>query len=166
MVGGDEDDEDGGGGDDADGGGEDEDGDEDDEEDEWCNFFNELQGPNVFRKQGKLAPRFIGPFKIFERADEISYRLELPRELAGINNTFHVSYLCKCLADDSAWVPLDEITLNDKLEYVEEPIVILDEKAKEMRDKRVRSFKLKWWHRKGSEFTWETEEFLMKYLPS
>ncbi|XP_071694745.1 uncharacterized protein [Rutidosis leptorrhynchoides] len=106
-----------------------------------------------FQKRGKFAPWIIGPFKVLARVGEVSYRLELPEELARIHKTFHVSYLCKCLADDSMWVPLNEVTLNNKLEYVEEPITILDEKVKVIRNKRIRTYKVQWRHRKGSECT-------------
>ncbi|KAD0046736.1 hypothetical protein E3N88_44875 [Mikania micrantha] len=61
-----------------------------------------------FRKRGKLSPRFIGPFKIIAQIGEDAYGLELPEELSGIHNTFHVSYLRKCLADESAYVPMED----------------------------------------------------------
>ncbi|XP_071727896.1 uncharacterized protein [Rutidosis leptorrhynchoides] len=123
-------------------------------------------GKIQFRKRGKLAHRFIGPLKILTRGGEVAYRLELPKELAGIHNTFHVSHLHKCLADNSTWAPLDEISLNKKLEYIEEPMEILDEKGKILRNKEVRTYKVKWRHRKGSKFTWEPGEFVLVYLPA
>ncbi|KAD7477209.1 hypothetical protein E3N88_00345 [Mikania micrantha] len=73
------------------------------------------KGVILSRKRGKLSPRFIGPFKIIARVGEVAYRLELPEELSGIHNTFHVSYLRKCLADESACVPLEDIEIDDKL---------------------------------------------------
>nr|GEW76318.1 reverse transcriptase domain-containing protein [Tanacetum cinerariifolium] len=72
-----------------------------------------------FRKRGKLSPRFIRPFKILERIDPMAYKLELPRELQGIHNTFHVSNLKKCLSDESLIIPLDEVQLDDKLHFNE-----------------------------------------------
>nr|GFB26549.1 putative reverse transcriptase domain-containing protein [Tanacetum cinerariifolium] len=62
-----------------------------------------------FRKHRKLSPRFIGPFKILERVGLVAYKLELPRELQGIHNTFHVSNLKKCLLDESLIISLDEM---------------------------------------------------------
>ncbi|KAD6119078.1 hypothetical protein E3N88_10349 [Mikania micrantha] len=118
-----------------------------------------------FRKRGKLSPRFIGPFKIIARIGEVAYRLELPEELSGIHNTFHVSYLRKCLADESAYVPLEDIEIDDKLNYVEKPVAILDRKVKQLRNKSLSQVKVQWKNRTGSEITWESENEMRKYYP-
>ncbi|KAC9949399.1 hypothetical protein E3N88_45037 [Mikania micrantha] len=118
-----------------------------------------------FRKRGKLSPRFIGPFKIIARVGEVAYRLELPEELSGIHNTFHVSYLRKCLADESAYVPLEDIEIDDKLNYVEKPVAILDRKVKQLRNKSLNQVKVQWKNRTGSEITWESENEMRKYYP-
>nr|GEU83159.1 hypothetical protein [Tanacetum cinerariifolium] len=62
-----------------------------------------------FKKKGKLAPRFVGPFEITERIGPVAYRLRLPGELNDVHDTFHVSNLKKCLADQTLHVPLEEI---------------------------------------------------------
>ncbi|KAK1415113.1 hypothetical protein QVD17_30884 [Tagetes erecta] len=118
-----------------------------------------------FRKRGKLSPRFIGPFKIIDRVGKVAYRLELPEELNGIHNTFHVSYLRKCLADETACVPLNDIEVNEKLNYVEKPVAILDHKVKQLRNKEINQVKVQWKHRRGSDTTWESEEEMKKYYP-
>ncbi|KAD5961457.1 hypothetical protein E3N88_12930 [Mikania micrantha] len=69
------------------------------------------------------------------RIGDVAYRLELPKELNGIQDTFHVSYLRKCLADESAYVPLEDLEIDDKLNYVEKPVAILDRKVKHLRNK-------------------------------
>ncbi|GJX49981.1 hypothetical protein Tco_0276826, partial [Tanacetum coccineum] len=65
-----------------------------------------------FRKKGKLAPRYVGPFEILERISLVAYRLRLPEELNNVHDTFHVSNLKKFLADANLYVPLDEIKVN------------------------------------------------------
>ncbi|XP_071695036.1 uncharacterized protein [Rutidosis leptorrhynchoides] len=106
------------------------------------------------KSYGDKRRRAIEFHEVLARIGEFAYRIELTEELEGIHKTFHVSYLRKCLADDSMWVPLNEITLNNNQEYVGEPIAILDEKVKEIRNKRIRIYKVQWRHRKGSECTW------------
>ncbi|GJX11151.1 retrotransposon protein, putative, ty3-gypsy subclass [Tanacetum coccineum] len=82
------------------------------------------KGVVCFGKKGKLAPRFVGPFEIIEKVGPVAYRLELHEELNGVHDTFHVSNLKKCLADPTLKVPLDEIQVDAKLNFVEEPAEI------------------------------------------
>nr|GEU88468.1 putative reverse transcriptase domain-containing protein [Tanacetum cinerariifolium] len=65
-----------------------------------------------FGERGKLSPRFIRTFKILERIGPVAYKLELPRELQGIHNTFHISNLKKCLSDESLSILLDKVRWN------------------------------------------------------
>nr|GEY38034.1 hypothetical protein [Tanacetum cinerariifolium] len=71
-----------------------------------------------FGKNGKLAPRFVGPFEIVEKVGPMAYRLYLPEELNGVHETFHVSNLKKCLVDPTLQVPLDEIQVDAKLNFM------------------------------------------------
>nr|GEW67498.1 putative reverse transcriptase domain-containing protein [Tanacetum cinerariifolium] len=79
-----------------------------------------------FGKEGKLNLRYIGPFKILKRIGPVAYKLELPEELSNVHNTFHVSNLKKCLSDESLIIPMKELKLGDKLNFVEEPVEIMD----------------------------------------
>nr|GEV40157.1 hypothetical protein [Tanacetum cinerariifolium] len=85
----------------------------------------------------KLSPRFIGPFKILERIGPVAYKLELPRELQGIHNTFHVLNLKKCLSDESLIIPLDEVQLDDKIHFIKEPAEIMDREVKRLKQSRI-----------------------------
>nr|GEV74995.1 putative reverse transcriptase domain-containing protein [Tanacetum cinerariifolium] len=96
-----------------------------------------------FKKKGKLAPRFIGPFKITERIDHVAYRLRLPEELNGVHDTFHVSNLKKCLADLTLQIPLDEIRVDAKLNFVEEPVKILEREFKKLKRSRISIVKVR-----------------------
>ncbi|KAD6453660.1 hypothetical protein E3N88_08366 [Mikania micrantha] len=118
-----------------------------------------------FRKRGKLSPRFIGPFRVIARIGNVAYRLELPEELSGIHDTFHVSYLRKCLANESAYVPLEDLEIDDKLNYVEKPVAILDRKVKQLRNKSLNQVKVQWKNKRGSVATWESEDEMRKFYP-
>ncbi|GJY75593.1 putative reverse transcriptase domain-containing protein [Tanacetum coccineum] len=122
------------------------------------------KGVISFGKRGKLSPCYIGPFKILARVGPVAYTLELPEELQGIHSTFHVSNLKKCLADENLIIPLDEIQLNDKLHFIEEPMEIVDREAKQLKQSRIPIVKVCWNSRRGPEFTWEREDqFRDKY---
>nr|GEW04139.1 hypothetical protein [Tanacetum cinerariifolium] len=90
-----------------------------------------------FRKRGKLNPWYIGPFKILDRVGPVAYKLELPEELSNIHSTFYVSNLKKCLYDESLVISMKELWLDDKLNFVEEPIDIMDREVKQLRQNRI-----------------------------
>ncbi|GKA95124.1 hypothetical protein Tco_0817162 [Tanacetum coccineum] len=91
------------------------------------------KGTVRFRKKGKLAPRYVGPFEVLKRIGSIAYRLRLPQELNGVHDTFHVSNLKKCLADANLHVPLDEIKIDKIFCFVEEPVEIMDHEVKSLK---------------------------------
>nr|GEV88821.1 putative reverse transcriptase domain-containing protein [Tanacetum cinerariifolium] len=84
------------------------------------------KGVIQFGKQGILYPRYIGPFKILKRIGPVAYKLKLPAELSNVHSTFHVSNLKKCLSDESLVIPMKELRLDDKLNFVEEPVEVMD----------------------------------------
>ncbi|GKB38012.1 hypothetical protein Tco_0882954, partial [Tanacetum coccineum] len=90
-----------------------------------------------FGKKGKLAPRFVGPFEIIEKVGPVAYRLNLSGELDGAHDTFHVSNLKKCLADPTLQVPLYEIRVDAKLNFVEEPMDIVEKEFKKLKRSRI-----------------------------
>ncbi|GJS67572.1 putative reverse transcriptase domain-containing protein [Tanacetum coccineum] len=118
-----------------------------------------------FGKRGKLNPRYIGPFKIIAKVGTIAYRLELPEQLSKVHSTFHVLNLKKCMSDNPLAIPLDEIQVDDKLHFIEEPIEIIDCEVKRLKQSHIPVVKVRWNSRRGPEFTWEHEDQMQKKYP-
>ncbi|GJV36333.1 putative reverse transcriptase domain-containing protein [Tanacetum coccineum] len=106
-----------------------------------------------FGKRGKLNPRYIRPFKILERIGPGVYKLELPEELSNVHSTFHVSNLKKCLSDESLVIPMKELRLDDKLNFVKKPVEIMDREVKQLKQSRIPIVKVRWNSKRGPEFT-------------
>ncbi|GJT59296.1 putative reverse transcriptase domain-containing protein [Tanacetum coccineum] len=118
-----------------------------------------------FRKKGKLAPRYVGPFEILERICLVAYRLRLPEELSSVHDTFHVSNLKKCLTDANLHVPLDEMKIDKTLRFVEEPVEIMDREVKSLKRSKIPIVKVCWNSKRGTEFTWEREDHMKAKYP-
>ncbi|GJT78402.1 putative reverse transcriptase domain-containing protein [Tanacetum coccineum] len=95
----------------------------------------------------------------------VAYKLELPEELSSIHNTFHISNLKKCLSDESLIIPMKELQLDDKLNFVEEPVEIMDHEIKQLKRSRIPIIKVRWNSKRGPEFTWEREDEIRAKYP-
>ncbi|GJZ28189.1 hypothetical protein Tco_0572836 [Tanacetum coccineum] len=118
-----------------------------------------------FGKRGKLIPRYLGPFKVLGKVGEVAYKLEIPEELGRVHNIFHVSNLKKCYVEEPLAVPLDGLHFDDKLQFVEEPVGIIDREVKRLKRSRITLIKVRWNSKRGPEFTWEREDQLKKKYP-
>ncbi|GJW23406.1 putative reverse transcriptase domain-containing protein [Tanacetum coccineum] len=94
-----------------------------------------------FKKRGKLNPQYIRPFKILERIGP------------------------KCLSDESHVIPMKELRLDDKLNFVEEPVEIMDREVKQLKQSRIPIIKVRWNSKRGPEFTWEREDQICAKYP-
>ncbi|GKE13706.1 hypothetical protein Tco_1421283, partial [Tanacetum coccineum] len=103
-------------------------------------------------------------FEIIEKVGLVAYMLDLLEELDSVHDTFHVLNLKKCLADSTLQVPLDEIQVDAKLNFVEDPVEILEREFKKLKQSRISIVKVRWNSKRGPEFTWEREDQMkLKY---
>jgi hypothetical protein len=124
-----------------------------------------MRGLRRFKIRGKLAPRYIGPFKILEQRGEVAYQLELPPQLSDVHDVFHVSQLRKCLRVPEEQMPLEALTVSEDLTYQEYPVKILDTSEKVTRNNRYRMCKVQWSNHTEEEATWEKEDQLKTEFP-
>jgi hypothetical protein len=97
-----------------------------------------------FNIKGKLAPRYIGPFKILKRRGEVAYQLGLPESLSGVHDVFHMSQLKKCLRVPGEQIPLEELVVKEDLTYEEYPIRILETAERVTRSRVIKMCKVQW----------------------
>nr|GEY63699.1 putative reverse transcriptase domain-containing protein [Tanacetum cinerariifolium] len=117
-------------------------------------------------REVSIASRFVETFEIIKKVGTVAYRLYLLEELNGIHDTFHVSNLKKCLADPTLKVHLDEIRVDAKLNFVEEPVKILEREFKKLKRIRIPIVKVRWNSKHGPEFTWERADKMKLKRPS
>ena len=124
-----------------------------------------LRNTGRFHVKGKLAPRFVGPYRICKRIGKLAYRVKLPPELSGVHPVFHVSQLRKCLRVPDEHIPVDMLDLQESLEYKEHPTQILATDTKETRSKTTPMCKVQWSNHTEREATWEKESDLRLHYP-
>ncbi|WVZ80318.1 hypothetical protein U9M48_027804 [Paspalum notatum var. saurae] len=124
-----------------------------------------MKGVHRFGVKGKLAPRYIGPFKITERCGSVAYRLELPPHLAAVHDVFQVSQLKKCLRVPEEVVDTSQFQIEPDLTYEEHPIKILGQKQRTTRRRAINFYKVQWNNHSEEEATWEQKEFLQTKYP-
>nr|GEX14990.1 reverse transcriptase domain-containing protein [Tanacetum cinerariifolium] len=122
------------------------------------NYANVRHKPLEFQVGDKVM------LKVLAKVGTVAYRLKLPQQLSRIHSTFNVSNLKKCLSDEPLAIPLDELHIDDKLRFVEEPVEIMNQKIKRLRESHILIIKVRWNSKQGPEFTWEREDqFKQKY---
>jgi hypothetical protein len=119
-----------------------------------------MRGLHRFMVRGKLAPRFIRPFKIMEKRGEVAYQLELPPQLSDVHDVFYVSQLKKCLCVPEEQIPMEDLDAKEDLSYQEYPVRIQETSERVTQNKRIKMCKVQWSHHTEEEATSEREEEL------
>jgi hypothetical protein len=123
------------------------------------------RGLRRFKVRGKLASRFIGPFKILEKRGEVACQLELQPQLSNVHDVFHVSQLKKCLRVPEEQIPMEDLDAKEDLSYQEYPVKILETLERVTQNKKIRWCKVQWSHHTEEEATWEREEEMKADFP-
>nr|GEX76312.1 putative reverse transcriptase domain-containing protein [Tanacetum cinerariifolium] len=111
----------------------------------------------LFKSKARFKPLMTDK-RVLYKVRDVAYRLELPQQLSRVHNTFHVSNLKKCISDESLVIPLEGLHVDDKLQFVEEPVEIMDCEIKRLKRSRIPIIKVRWNSKQGPEFTWERED--------
>jgi hypothetical protein len=125
-----------------------------------------MRGLHCFKVRGKLALRFIRPFKILEKRDEVAYQLELLPQLSEVHDVFHVSQLKRCLRVPEEQIPMEDLDAKEDLSYQEYCVKILETSDIVTWNKRIKMCKVQWSDLTKEEATWEGEEELKAKFPS
>ncbi|GJT07159.1 putative reverse transcriptase domain-containing protein [Tanacetum coccineum] len=107
----------------------------------------------------------LGYVKVLAKVGKVAYKLELPQELSRVHHTFHVSNLKKCYSDEPLVMPLKGVHIDDTLQFMEEPVEIMDREIKRLKRSRIPLVKVRWNSRRGPEFTWEREDSFKEKYP-
>ncbi|KAM3196648.1 hypothetical protein ACQJBY_072382 [Aegilops geniculata] len=105
-----------------------------------------MKGTRRFGIKGKLAPRYVSPFKVIGKRGDLAYQLELPPNFANVHDVFHVSQLRKCFKTPERTINFEEVDLQEDLSYHEHPVAILEETERKTRNKSIKFLKVKWSH--------------------
>ncbi|XP_008779310.2 uncharacterized protein LOC103699046 [Phoenix dactylifera] len=116
------------------------------------------KGVTRFRRHNKLSPRYIDPFEILNKIDEVAYRLALPQELSGIHNVFHVSLLRRYIPNPHHVVRYKPLQIDKNLTYEVIPQRVVDRKEQIFRRHTILYVKVQWSNHSEREATWELEE--------
>ena len=124
-----------------------------------------MKGHHRFGIKGKLAPRYIGPFKVTKQVGPVAYQLALPPELSGVHNVFHVSMLRKTPTEHTPTIDWSQLDLREDMSYEEQPVQILDRKVQKLRNKEIPLVKIRWKFHDNEELTWEREDYMKEHFP-
>jgi len=119
-----------------------------------------MKGVQRFRVKRKLAPRYVGPYRILERKGNVAFKDRLPVELRAIFPIFHVSQLKKCLRVSEERVEVRDIKLKSDLVFEEKPVAVVDRKERVTHNLVVKFYKVLWSNHGEEDATWETEYYL------
>nr|GFB88108.1 putative reverse transcriptase domain-containing protein [Tanacetum cinerariifolium] len=130
-----------------------------DAQDRQKNYADQKQKPMEF----EIGDRVM--LKVLAKVGKVAYKLELSQELSRVHHTFHVSNLKKCYSDEPLVMPLEGVHIDDTLQFLKEPVEIIERGIKRLKQSRIPLIKVRWNSRRGPEFTWERKDSFKKKYP-
>jgi hypothetical protein len=124
-----------------------------------------VRGVKRFGLQGKLNPRYIGPYEILEKVGEVAYRLALPPVLSEVHDVFHVSMLKRYVGNPSHILEPVQLQVEKDLTFEEYPVRIVDKKDQVLRKRVIPYVKVQWNNHSEREATWELESAVREKYP-
>ena len=115
--------------------------------------------------RGKLSPRYIGPFEVMERIEEVFYKLALPQSLEGIDNVFHISQLREYIPDNNHIVDHSELDFKPNPSHEKQPLAIIDRCVKTLKNKAIPLVLVSWNRHAPGEAIWEREDIIQERYP-
>jgi len=125
-----------------------------------------MKGVQRFGVKRKLAPRYVGPYKIIKQKGNVDYKLQLPPEMSTIFDVFHVSQLKRCLRIPEEAIAPTNIKLQSDLTYEEKLIRVLEEMERVTWSKVIKFYKVVWNNHSEQDATWEWENYLREVYPA
>lgn len=96
-----------------------------------------MKGMMRFFKNGKLSPRYVGPYQVLRRVGKVAYELDFPNELVSIHPVFHISMIKTCIGDPASIIPLEGLGFDESLSYEEIPVKFKDRQVMKLRYKEI-----------------------------
>nr|CAD1839584.1 unnamed protein product [Ananas comosus var. bracteatus] len=124
-----------------------------------------MRGVERFGVQGKLSPRYIGPYEMFERVGVVAYRLALPSQLVDVHNVFHVSNLRKYIHNPEHAMLYEPLELREDLSYKKFPVSVIAREVRKLRNREIPYVKVWWSNHDDREATWELESEMKAHHP-
>jgi hypothetical protein len=126
-----------------------------------------MKGVRRFSRKGKLAPRYVGPFRVNKRIRVVYYRLDVPASMASVHDVFHISMLRKHLRDEEQQrlVDVSDLDLQSDINTVEHPFCILAREEKRLRNKVIPLVKVQWNRHNTEEASWKRKEDMRRDYP-
>lgn len=119
----------------------------------------------IFKKRGKLSPRFVGPFEVPKHVGLVTYCFAQPFKFSSFSDVFQVSILKKYHYDSSHIILYQQLLVRSDMTYLEYPVEIIDRQVRVLKSRMIPMVKVILQYHSPDEATWELEDKLWDLYP-